>query len=259
MYIHIFNEIKNKMNKMFNTNIFMKYQFNRQYRIFNFRKNVVEIFTAVEFYETHPGDSLFNQKSKKEELESSEAENDIDENTSTSQNDSETNNDISDSNIMFKTIIENENASVSIRNEKKKKDLLTSTEKNASKMGDDLSISVKNDLSISVKNDLSISVEIGDLQAENDLQNSIKTDENRTNDLIPQTPSEPAVERSSRRDKKSKKMLFTATNSKFRRKKRTYDSKTFDKKKTPIVNKIIDKIKKSKTYQKTIIGFHKKQ
>ena len=52
---------------------------------------------------------------------------------------------------------------------------------------------MKDNLSISVKNDLSISVEINDLQAENDLQNPMKTDKNQTNDLISQTPPEPAV------------------------------------------------------------------
>ena len=39
MYTHIFNEIRSKMNKMFETNIFVKYQFNYQYRIYNFKKN----------------------------------------------------------------------------------------------------------------------------------------------------------------------------------------------------------------------------
>ena len=68
MYIHILSEIKNKMNKMFNANIFMKYQFNHQYRIFNFKKDVVEIFITMEFYKTHFKNFLFNQKSKKKNL-----------------------------------------------------------------------------------------------------------------------------------------------------------------------------------------------
>ena len=148
---------------------------------------------------------------------------DIDENISTSQNDSKTNNNVFDLNTMFKIIIKSGNASVSIRNKRKKKDLSTSTKKNAFKMGENLSISVENDLSISV--------EINDLQAKNDLQNPMKANENRTNDLIPQTPPKPAVKQSSRRDKKSKKMFFITANNRFCREKQAYDSKTFDKKK----------------------------
>ena len=116
-----------------------------------------------------------------------------------------------------------------------------------------------NNLSISVKNNLSILIEINDLQAKNDLQNPMKTNKNQTNNLISQTPLKSAVGRNSQRDRKSKKMFFIAANSRFCRKKWAYDSKTFDKKKTSIVNKIIDKIKKSKIYQKTIIDLHKKQ
>ena len=133
MYIHIFNEIKNKMNKMFDVNIFVKYQFNRQYKIFNFKKNVIEIFTAMKFYKTHSKNPLFNQKSKKEELEPPKTESDTDENTSASQNDCKTNNDVFDSNTMFKTIIKNENASVSIQNKKKKKIYRPRREKTHSK------------------------------------------------------------------------------------------------------------------------------
>ena len=178
----------------------------------------------MEFYKTHFGNSLFNQKSKKKEFEFSKIESDIDENISTPQNNSEINNDVFDLNTMLKTIIKNENAPVSIWNKEKKEDLSTSTGKKTFKM--------ENNLSISVKNDLLILVEIDDLQAKNDLQNPMKTDENWTNDLISQTPSEPAVEWSSRRGRKSKKMFFIAANSRFCRKKRAYDSKTFDKKNT---------------------------
>ena len=251
VYIHIPNEIKSKMNKMSEANIFVEYQSSRQYRIFNPRKGVVETFIAVKFYETHPGDPLLNQKSEEGEFEPSETESDTDENTSAPQNGPEANNDVSGPNTMPETIIEGGDAPVNTRNEKKEEDLPTSAEENASKMG--------GDLPISVGGDLSTSVEVGDLQAGNDLQNPVKAGENRANDLILQTPSEPAVGRSSRRGRRPKKVLPTAASSRPRREKRAYDLKAFDKKKTPVANEIIDKIKESKTYQKTITGPHKKQ
>ena len=181
---------------------------------------MVEIFITMEFYKIHFKNLLFNQKSEKKKFKFSKIKNNIDENISTSQNDFKTNNNVFDLNTMFETIIENKNASISIQNNNKKKNLSTSTEKNAFKM--------ENNLSISVKNDLSISVEIGDLQAKNDLQNSMKANENRTNDLISQTPSESAVKQSSQCDKKSKKMFFIAANNRSCKEKRAYDSKTFD-------------------------------
>ena len=188
MYIHIFNEIRDKMNKMFETGIFVKYQSNSQYKIYNSRKNVIKIFIAVKFNETHLKKPLFNQEWEKKELEPSEAESDTDEEVSAPQNGSGASNDVSSPQNRSETINKNENAPVSIRYEEKWENLLIPTKKNAFEMG--------NDLSISVKNDLSISVERNDLQAGNNLQNPVKTNENRTNDLIPQTPSKPAAGRS---------------------------------------------------------------
>ena len=251
MYTHIFSEIRSKMNKMSEADIFVRYQSSRQYRIFNPRKGVVETSTAVEFYETHPEGPLLNQEPEEGELEPSKAESDTDEDTSAPQNGPGASNDVSGLNTMPETIIEGGDAPVSTRNEGKKEDLPTSAGENAPKMG--------GDLSISVGGDLPTSVEVGDLQAGNDLQNPVKAGENRANDLILQTPSEPAVGRSSRRGRRPKKVLPTAASSRPRREKRAYDSKAFDKEKAPVANEIIDRIKESKTYQKAITGPHKEQ
>ena len=72
MYTNILSEIRSKMNKMFEAGIFVGYQFNHQYRIYNSRKGAVETSIAVEFYETHPGGPLLAQEPEQGELEASE-------------------------------------------------------------------------------------------------------------------------------------------------------------------------------------------
>ena len=144
MYTHIFNEIRSKMNKMFETNIFVEYQFNHQYRIYNFKKKVIKTLIMIEFYETHFKKFLLIQKFKQKKLEIFEknySDNDFT-NHQTTKNLFENND--SDSQNIFEVIKmfnndENENASNSIRIEKKKADLL---------------ISVKSDLKVSKENDL---------------------------------------------------------------------------------------------------------
>ena len=68
MYTHIFNKIHNKMNRMFETNIFVKYQFNYQYRIYNFKKKVIKTSIIIEFYKTHFKEFLLIQKFKQKEF-----------------------------------------------------------------------------------------------------------------------------------------------------------------------------------------------
>ena len=113
------------MNKMFETNIFVEYQFNHQYHISNFKKNVIKTSIAIEFYKTHFNESLLVQKFKQKEFEIFEknyndddisanpisANNSFKNNNSNSQNVSET--------IKMPNSDENENASNSIHIKKK--------------------------------------------------------------------------------------------------------------------------------------------
>ena len=130
------------MNKMFETNIFVEYQFNHQYCIYNFKKNVIKTSITIEFYKTNFNESLFIQKFKQKKFEILKknysdddisanpifANNSFKNNDSDSQNVSET--------IKMPNSDENKNASDSIRIEKKKTDL---------------PISMKSDLKVSKK------------------------------------------------------------------------------------------------------------
>ena len=130
------------MNKMFETNIFVEYQFNHQYCIYNFKKNVIKTSITIEFYKTNFNESLFIQKFKQKKFEilkKNYSDDDISANP-ISANNSFKNND-SDSQNVSETIKmpnsdENKNASDSIRIEKKKADL---------------PISMKGDLKVSKK------------------------------------------------------------------------------------------------------------
>ena len=169
MYTHIFNEIRSKMNKMFEINIFVEYQFNHQYHIYNFKKNVIKTSIAVEFYKTHFNESLFIQKSEQKELEVFEknysdddtfvnpifADNLFKNSDFNSQNVPET--------IKVSNSDENENASNSICIERRKTDLSIS-------MKDDLKVPKGNDLQIPGGNDLQTGK----------LPNSIKASQNKT-------------------------------------------------------------------------------
>ena len=144
MYTHIFNKIHSKMNKMFETNIFVEYQFNHQYHIYNFKKKMIKISIMTEFYETHFEKLLLIQKFKQKKFEIFEKNyNNNDSANHQTTKDSFENND-SDPQNVFEMIEmpdndENKNASNSIHIERRKIDLL---------------ISIKSDLKVSKKNDL---------------------------------------------------------------------------------------------------------
>ena len=93
------------------------------------------------------------------------------------------------------------------------------------------------------------------------LPNLIKTPENKADEEESQTASDFARKRIPK-SQKDKMMALIAAFEKSWKKRRAYDFKTFDKKKTPIVfatKSTSGRIIKSKTYQKTIIGFDKKK
>ena len=249
MYMHIFNEIRSKMNKMFETNIFVEYQFNHQYHIYNFKKKMIKTSIVIEFYETHFKKPLLIQKFKQKEFEIFEKNYSDDDfaNHQTTRNLFENND--SDPQNVFEIIKmsdndESENASNSIRIERRKADLPTS---------------MKGDLEIPRENDLQTS-EGDDLQT-GKLPNLVKAPENKADEGESQAAPDFARERIPK-SRRHKTMAPTAASERPRRERRAYDPKTFDKEKTPIAlatKSASDRIIKSKTYQKTIISFDKKK
>ena len=253
MYTHIFSEIRSKMNKMFETNIFVKYQFNHQYRIYNSKKDVIKTSIAVEFYKTHFNESLLVQKSEQEEFEifkkKNYSDNDMSANPKSTNNPFE-NNDSGPQNvpeiIEMPDSDENKNAPNSIRIEGERADL---------------PISMKGDLSAPIGNDLQ-TPRGNNLQTEK-LPNLIKASQNRMNEKALQTTFDSAKKKIPK-IRKHKTVAPIAAFEKPRKKRRAYDPKTFDKKKTSIVfaaksAKTSDRIVEFKIYYETIIGFDKKK
>ena len=257
MYIYIFNEIRSKMNKMFETNIFVEYQFNHQYHIYNFKKKMIKTLITIEFYEIYFEKPLLIQKFKQKKLEIFEKNYSDDDpaNHQTTRNPFENSDsdpqDVSEI-IEVPDSDENENASDSIRIEGRKADLPIS-------MKDDLKAPIGNDLQTPRGDDLQIP-EKDDLQTE-ELPNLVKAFENRADEGGPQAAPDFAKERIPK-SQRNKTVAPTAAFEKPWRKRRAYDSKTFDKEKTPIAlaaKSASDRIIKSKIYQKTIIDFDKKK
>ena len=202
----------------------------------------------IKFYKTHFKKSLLIQKFKQKKFEIFEknySDNDFTNYQTTGDlfknNDSDPQNvseviEVSDSD-------ENENASNSIRIEEKKADLL---------------ISIKGDLEASKRNDLQIPGG-NDLQTR-ELPNSIRASQNKANEKEFQIAFDFAKKRIPK-FWKHKTMAFTAAFEKSWKKKRAYDFKTFDKKKTSIAfttKSTNDKIMKLKIYHETITDFDKK-
>ena len=241
MYTHIFSEIHNKMNKMFETNIFVEYQFNHQYHIYNFKKKVIKTSITIEFYKTNFKKPLLIQKSKQKKLKTSEKNYSDDDPANHQATGNPFENSDSDPQGVSEMIEMpdnggSENASDSIRIEEG---------------GADLSTSVKDDLQIPGGDDL---------QAE-ELPNLVRAPENRADEGGPQAAPDSARERIPK-SQRHKTVTPTAASERLRKKRRAYDSKTFDKKKTPIAlttKSANDRIIKLKTYQKTITDFDKKK
>ena len=242
--MHIFNEIRSKMNKMFETNIFVEYQFNHQYHIYNFKKKMIKTSIVIEFYETHFKKPLLIQKFKQKEFEIFEKNYSDDDfaNHQTTRNLFENND--SDPQNVFEIIKmsdndESENASNSIRIERRKADLPTS---------------MKGDLEIPRENDLQTS-EGDDLQT-GKLPNLVKAPENKADEGESQAAPDFARERIPK-SRRHKTMAPTAASERPRRERRAYDPKAFDKEKASVAltaKSAGDRIVEPKTYQEAIIG-----
>ena len=214
---------------------------------------MIKTSTAVEFYKTHFNEPLFIQEFEQEEFEVFEKKNYSDNNMFV--NPKSANNPFENSDSDPQSILEiievpdsgeSESASNSIRIEEKEADLLTS-------VGSDLLTSKGDDLQTPRGNNLQAG----------ELPNLVGAPQNRVDEGASQATLDSAKERIPK-TRRHKTVAPTATFEKLRRKRRAYDSKTFDKKKTPIALaaksvKTSDRIVKLKIYHKTITGSDKKK